>query len=98
MRVLETDTCIELLRGNPSVLARREVELDAVATTRDADLMIAAVTIARGATLVTDNLRYYNRIDGLPLEDWIRPPPASAAVEPETGRAPTAADSLPHDD
>jgi hypothetical protein len=57
--------------------------------------MIAA--IAFGATLVTGNLRHYNRVDGLPLEDWIRPLAASAAAEPETGQAPTAADS-PHQD
>lgn len=149
MKVLDTDTCIEILRGNQSVLARREAERDDVATTwitacalaygaanssypeqnrelvkaflatlpvlslsedsaflfgsqkarlrraaitvADADLMIAAIAIVHGAMLVTGNLRHYNRIDGLSLEDWIRPPPASAVAEPETGQAPTAA-------
>ena len=42
--------------------------------------MIAAS--AFGATLVTGNLRHYNRVDGLPLEDWVRPLAASAAAEP----------------
>jgi len=46
--------------------------------------MIAA--IAFGATLVMGNLRHYNRVDGLLLEDWIRSLAASAAAEPETGQ------------
>jgi hypothetical protein len=57
---------------------------------RETDAVIADIS-------VTGNLRHYNRLDGLPLENWIRPPPASAAAEPETGQAPTAADS-PHQD
>jgi hypothetical protein len=60
--------------------------------------MIAAIAVAQGATLATGNLRHYNRIDGLSLEDWIRPLAASAAAEPETGQAPTAVDSPPQDD
>jgi predicted nucleic acid-binding protein len=38
----------------------------------DADLFIASITLAYGATLVTGNSRHYARIPGLPLEDWIR--------------------------
>ncbi len=38
----------------------------------DADLMIAAITQAHGASLVTGNLRHYERIVGLRVEDWIR--------------------------
>jgi tRNA(fMet)-specific endonuclease VapC len=33
VRVLDTDTCIELLRGNPEVLSRRAAIQDEVATT-----------------------------------------------------------------
>jgi hypothetical protein len=69
----------------------------AVTTVADAGLMISAIAIAHGATLVTGNLRHYNHLDGLPLENLIRPLAASAAAEPETGQAPTAADS-PHQD
>jgi len=43
----------------------------------DADLMIAAITQAQGATLVTGNIRHYERIEGLRLEDWIRHPPVN---------------------
>jgi predicted nucleic acid-binding protein len=38
----------------------------------DADLLIASVAMAHGAALVTGNRRHYDRISGLPLEDWIR--------------------------
>ncbi len=130
MKVLDTDVCIEILRGNAPVLDRRKRAMDEVTTTwitagelaygaaksrapeknqslvteflatlpvvgldlpaaerfgqlkeglerggnilADADLMIAAITLARGASLVTGNLRHYARIDGLRLEDWIR--------------------------
>ena len=130
MKVLDTDVCIEILRGNPRVLERRHVSTDRVATTwitacelaygaansqypdqnkilvteflstlpilgfnlpsallfghhkarlrcggvsvADADLMIAAIALAQGATLVTGNTRHYDRFKGLPLEDWIR--------------------------
>lgn len=133
MKILDTDVCIEILRGNARVLERRRLTLDHVATTwitacelaygaahsrdpepnqtlvseflatlpvldgtlpgaflfgqhkarlralgqtvADADLMIAAITLAHGATLVTGNTRHYERFTGLRLEDWMRPPP-----------------------
>lgn len=130
MKVLDTDVCIEILRGNPRVLERRQASPDRAATTwitacelaygaansrhpdqnqtlvteflstlpildlslpsallfgqhkarlrrngasvADADLMIASIALAQGATLVTGNIRHYDRFEGLPLEDWIR--------------------------
>ena len=38
----------------------------------DADLLIAAITLANGASLVTGNRRHYKRIESLRIEDWIR--------------------------
>ena len=38
----------------------------------DADLLIAAITLANGASLVTGNRRHYERIENLRIEDWIR--------------------------
>jgi len=131
LKVLDTDVCVELLRGNPRVLAQRQATPDRVATTwitacelaygaansgypdknrtlvteflstlpilelnlpgallfgrhkarlrrngasiADADLMVASIALACGATLVTGNTRHYDRFEDLPLEDWIRP-------------------------
>ena len=133
MKVLDTDVCIEILRGNPRVLEQRHASTDRVATTwitacelaygaansrypdqnkilvteflstlpilelslpsallfghhkarlrrngasvADADLMIAAIALAQGTTLVTGNTGHYGRFEDLTLEDWIRPPP-----------------------
>jgi len=130
MRLLDTDVCVEVLRGNPAVIERRATTRDEVATScitaaelhygaarswdppanaalvdrfletlpvlnldraasrrfgrlkadlqrqnallADADLLIAAIALATGATLVTGNQRHYERIEGLAIEDWIR--------------------------
>lgn len=131
MKILDTDTCVEILRGNRQVIDRRDAIPDTVATTwitaaelaygaakshkpehnqnlvivflnslpvldmnllaaerfgatkallerggqliTDADLLIASICMARGASLVTGNRRHYEHIPGLLLEDWIRP-------------------------
>lgn len=35
------------------------------------DILIAAVAMADGATLVTHNTKHFGRIEGLPVEDWL---------------------------
>lgn len=130
MKVLDTDTCIEILRGNLAVIERRMATDDEVVTTwitaaelrygaaksvapkknhalvtkflatlpvlgldaasaeifgeakallekqgqrlADADLLIAAIAAAHGASVVTGNRKHYTRIPGVSLEDWIR--------------------------
>jgi tRNA(fMet)-specific endonuclease VapC len=37
------------------------------------DLLIAAHAVTLGHVIVTDNEREFARIDGLPLENWLRP-------------------------
>ncbi|MDF0491512.1 type II toxin-antitoxin system VapC family toxin [Sphingomonas sp. H39-1-10] len=37
------------------------------------DMLIAAHALAIGATLVTDNLREFERVDGLEVVNWLRP-------------------------
>lgn len=37
------------------------------------DLLIAAQALALGCTVVTDNEREFSRVNGLPLENWLRP-------------------------
>jgi len=36
------------------------------------DMLIAAHALSLGATLVTDNVREFARVDTLPLENWLR--------------------------
>lgn len=130
VKILDTDVCTEILRGNAQVISRRSQILDKVATTwitacelsygaarsraprhnqvllveflatllvigldmpaaerfgqlkakleqtgdrlADADLLIAAITLTHGATLITGNLKHYQRIETLCIEDWIR--------------------------
>ncbi len=36
------------------------------------DMLIAAHALSLGATLVTDNVREFARIDTLPIENWLR--------------------------
>lgn len=132
MKILDTDVCIEILRGDARVIECRRrtpdevdttwitacelaygaaksrapdhnrapvmaflatlpiLELDWAAVERfgrlkanleragnrvaDADLLIAAIALARGAGLITGNRRHYERIPELGIEDWIRGP------------------------
>jgi predicted nucleic acid-binding protein len=37
----------------------------------DADLRIAAVALARGLTMVTGNVRHFQRVPGLAVENWL---------------------------
>ena len=130
MKILDSDVCIEILRGNVKVIEKRRTVDDDVATTwvtaselaygarksrdpehnttlvteflatlpvvglnlpaalefgrrktnleragmriADADLLIAAIALAHGASLITGNRKHYERIEGLRTEDWIR--------------------------
>ncbi|MEI6636099.1 MAG: PIN domain-containing protein [Planctomycetota bacterium] len=130
MKLLDSDTCIGILRGRVEVLQRRAAETDEIVTSwvsaselffgaaksahpeansalvvrflntlpvlgpdlasarlfgelkarlarsgrlvADADLFIAAISLSRGATLVTGNRKHYDRIPGLALENWLR--------------------------
>jgi tRNA(fMet)-specific endonuclease VapC len=38
------------------------------------DLLIAAQALALGCVLVTDNEREFSRVEGLPLQNWLRSP------------------------
>ncbi len=59
-----------------SPVADRYGELAAELQRRDegiemADAMIAAHALELGVTLVTHNLRHFNRVKGLEIEDWV---------------------------
>jgi tRNA(fMet)-specific endonuclease VapC len=58
--------------------ARRAGEVRALLAERGAsigpyDVLIAGQALARGLTLVTRNLREFQRVDGLAVEDWEGP-------------------------
>jgi len=130
VKLLDTDTCIAILRGNAAVIERRSGISDDVVTTwitaaelyygaakstaaaknralvttflttlpvlglddasvqvfgeakallerqgqrlADADLFIGAIAVVQRATVVTGNLRHYERIPGVAVENWIR--------------------------
>ena len=36
------------------------------------DMLIAAYAVSLGHTIVTDNEREFSRVDGLPVENWLR--------------------------
>ena len=128
MKLLDTDTCIGLLKGDDAVVASwracmeqcalpsmvvgelyygafkstiRDKELDRVdrfvdifpevkpskrsmrrfgeikaslerkgVRLADADIIIGSIAIEEGLALVTGNVRHYNRIEGLAIENW----------------------------
>ncbi len=39
----------------------------------DADLRIAAIALARGLIVVTGNVRHFQRVPGLSVENWLEP-------------------------
>ena len=41
----------------------------------DSDILIAASCLARGYTLITDNTRHFDRVDGLNIINWAPDPP-----------------------
>lgn len=36
----------------------------------DADILIAAIALVENLVLVTDNVRHFERVDGLQIENW----------------------------
>ena len=54
--LLDTDTCIYLLKRVPKVRQR---------------FADAGVAVSCQLTLVTNNLRHYDRIPGISLENWL---------------------------
>ena len=52
--------------------AREKNRLRAMGTpVEDFDLLIAASAVAHGLTLVTDNLKHFQNISGLKIENWV---------------------------
>lgn len=58
------DACVQTYAQLRAVLATKGVTIGAN------DLLIAAIGLTHGLTVVTHNTREFGRIDGLKLEDW----------------------------
>lgn len=67
--LLDTSTCIEILRGKQATVLAHYAGC-ARQSIGGNDLMIAATALAHGLTVVTHNLGEFQRIDGLLVEDW----------------------------
>lgn len=66
VQILPFDTPAAVLYGR----LRRELEQQGTPI-EDADLRIACIALAHGLTMVTGNLRHFNRVPGLVVENWL---------------------------
>ena len=76
MYCLDSNVCIEFLRGNmPNHYGRirASLELQGMVIGPN-ELVIAATCLAEGAVLVTDNVREFMRVEGLQIESWAEVP------------------------
>ncbi|HED04375.1 MAG TPA: hypothetical protein ENI60_06375 [Candidatus Fraserbacteria bacterium] len=58
--LLDTNVIIEILRDNSRVLTHMQV-------------VVGAMAVVNNAVLVTDNLKHFQDVTGLQLENWVRP-------------------------
>ncbi|MBR6417289.1 MAG: PIN domain-containing protein [Bacteroidales bacterium] len=71
------NTFLEKMRIVPYAVAidifcREKVRLQQIGMPlEDYDLLIGAAAIAKGLTLVTHNVKHFERIEGLIIEDWV---------------------------
>ena len=84
MILLDTDICIELLKGHARVIDKSDLEIlrkfgelkamlgSAGNILADADIFIAATTLAKCNMLITGNVNHFKRIEELRIENWIR--------------------------
>lgn len=61
------------ITGAIPIYAKERVRLESIGKPLDDfDLLIGATAIAHGMTLVTNNTKHFQRLQGLKLEDWTR--------------------------
>jgi len=65
MEIIQTD--IPILRRFGLIKGQLEKKGNAIA---DADILIAATTMEKGTRLITGNLKHFDRIPGLVIENW----------------------------
>ena len=68
--MLDTNTLIYLIKHRPASVAERVNRLAPGTPIGGNDLWIACHALALSCVLVTNNLREFQRIDALALENW----------------------------
>ncbi|MEW6068359.1 MAG: type II toxin-antitoxin system VapC family toxin [Nitrospirota bacterium] len=62
---------LHTLSGVPAIYGKIKTELELQGQTLDdADLLIASIALLNNATLVTNNIEHFKRINGLKIENW----------------------------
>jgi tRNA(fMet)-specific endonuclease VapC len=57
----EASDCFAMIKAKLTLMGR---------LIQDIDIFIASITMAHGGILVTNNIKHFERIDGLKLENW----------------------------
>ncbi|MCO6480129.1 MAG: type II toxin-antitoxin system VapC family toxin [Phaeodactylibacter sp.] len=66
IRVMPITSAIDFYAKEKARLRKTGLLID------DFDLLIGCTAVAHGLTLVTNNIRHFNRLQGLKLEDWTK--------------------------
>lgn len=66
-RVFSLDSTAAVMFGKIKATLKQERNL-----ANDSDLLIAAVALSTHSVLVTNNVRHFNRIEGLAVENWVK--------------------------
>jgi predicted nucleic acid-binding protein len=62
---------LHTVTGVPSLYGKIKAELESKGQTLDdADLLISSIALLNNATLVTNNIEHFKRINGLKIENW----------------------------
>ncbi len=62
---------LHTVSGVPSLYGKIKAELESKGQTLDdADLLISSIALLNNATLVTNNIEHFKRINGLKIENW----------------------------
>ena len=78
LEIFLTDLAILPIRSALPLFASEKARLRRLGMPVDNfDLLIGATAVHHGLTLVTNNTRHFQRIEGIELEDWTHKPDAS---------------------
>ncbi len=70
-RFLDSLEIVQFDRDSAEIFAQLKASLQKEGNVvADMDLLIASICLANGLTLVTNNTRHFEKIAGLPLENW----------------------------